>query len=103
CRQIDEETVWALGEMLNINTEKLKDKTSAEEGGRADMCRAIEELIADGRTEGKAEGHMEGDAARIVKSIESVMKNLQVELTRACEIIGITLEEYQNAKERKLV
>ncbi|MCM1427510.1 MAG: hypothetical protein NC118_12985, partial [Eubacterium sp.] len=71
------------------------DKASAEEGGRADMCRAIEELIADGRAE--------GDDARIVKSIESVMNNLQVELTRACEIIGITLEEYQNAKERKFV
>ncbi|MCM1386600.1 MAG: hypothetical protein NC231_04675, partial [Bacillus sp. (in: Bacteria)] len=82
------------------------DKASAEEGGRADMCRAIEELIADGRAEGmtegriegKTEGRLEGDAARIVKSIESVMKNLQVELTRACEIIGITIEEYQNAK-----
>ena len=94
CKKIDEETVWALGKMLNISTEKLKNRTISEKGGRSDMCKAIEELIEDGR----AEGCLEGDAARIVKSIESVMKNLKVEAARACEIIGVTSEEYQRAK-----
>ncbi|MBD5454835.1 MAG: Rpn family recombination-promoting nuclease/putative transposase [Lachnospiraceae bacterium] len=98
CRKIDEETLWALGKMLNINAEKLKNRTISEEGGKSDMCRAIEELIEDGRVEGKAAGVLEGDAARIVKSIESVMKNLKVEAARACEIIGVTIEEYQKAK-----
>ena len=106
CRKIDEETVWALGKMLNINTEKIRNRTVQKEGGRSDMCRAIEELIEDGRAEGKiagraegkAEGILEGDAARIVKSIESVMKNLKVEAVKACEIIGVTIEEYQKAK-----
>ena len=98
CRKIDEETVWALGKMLNINTEKIRNRTVQEEGGRSDMCRAIEELIEDGRVEGRAEGCLAGDAARIVKSIESVMKNLKVEAARACEIIGVTIEEYQKAK-----
>ena len=102
CKKIDEETVWALGKMLNINTEKLRNRTVQEEGGRSDMCRAIEELIEDGRVEGKIEGRvegiLEGDASRIVKSIESVMKNLRVEVARACEIIGVTIEEYQKAK-----
>ena len=99
CRKIDEETVWALGKMLNINAEKLKNRTISEEGGKSDMCRAIEELIEDGRVEGKAEGILEGDAVRLVKSIESVMKNLKVEAAGACEIIGVTIEEYQRAKE----
>lgn len=90
CRQIDEETVWALSKMLNINAEKLKNKAVQEEGV-SDMCRAIEELIEDGK--------LEGDAVRIVKSIESVMKNLKVEAARACEIIGVTTDEYQKAKE----
>ena len=98
CRKIDEETLWALGKMLNINAEKLKNRTISEDGGKSDMCRAIEELIEDGRVEGKAAGVLEGDAARIVKSIESVMKNLKVEAARACEIIGVTIEEYQKAK-----
>ena len=98
CRKIDEETVWALGKMLNISTEKLKNRTIPEEGGRSDMCRAIEELIEDGRAEGKTAGILEGDAARIVKSIEAVMGNLKVEAARACEIIGVTIEEYQKAK-----
>ena len=97
-RKIDEETVWALGKMLNINTEKIRNSTVQEEGGRSDMCRAIEELIEDGRVEGKTAGILEGDAARIVKSIEAVMGNLKVEAVRACEIIGVTIEEYQRAK-----
>ena len=63
------------------------------------MCRAIEELIEDGR----AKGCLEGDATRLVKSIESVMKNLKVEAARACEIIGVTIEEYQKAKEVTLL
>ena len=96
--------------MLNINAEKLRNRTVQEDGGKSDMCRAIEELIEDGRAEGKiegrvegiekgkAEGRLEGDAARIVKSIESVMKNLKVEAAKACEIIGVTIEEYQRAK-----
>ena len=54
------------------------------------MCRAIEELIEDGRAA--------GDALRIIKSTEEVMKNLKVEAARACEIIGVTIEEYQRAK-----
>ncbi len=70
----------------------------SEEGGRSDMCRAIEELVEDGRAEGKAAGVLEGDAARIVKSIEAVMKNLKVEAAGACEIIGVTIEEYQRSK-----
>ena len=94
CRKIDEETVWALGKMLNINAEKLRNRTVQEDGGKSDMCRAIEELIEAGRVE----GILEGDASRIVKSIESVMKNLRVEAARACEIIGVTIEEYQKAK-----
>lgn len=97
CRQIDEETIWALGKMLNISTEKLRNRESQKEGGKSDMCRAIEELVADGRTEGR----LEGDAERIVKSIESTMDNLKVEAARACEIIGVTIEEYQKAKEYK--
>lgn len=99
CRQIDEETAWALGKMLNFNMEKRKSRTVREEGGTADMCRAIEELIAEGKVEGKAEG----DAARIVKSVESVMKNLRVEADRACSIIDVTLEEYQRAKAGSLL
>lgn len=107
CRKIDEETIWALSKILNIKTEKLKNRTIQEERGKADMCRAIEELIADGKIEGKAEGktegRLEGDAARIVKSIESVMKNLKVEAARACDIIGVTVEEYQRAKNMQIV
>lgn len=101
CKRIDAETAWALSVLLH--TEKLGNETLQEEGGVLDMCKAINDLIADGITEGKAigmaEGQSKGDASRIVKSAEEVMKNLQVNAARACEIIGVTLEEYQRAKD----
>lgn len=50
------------------------------------------------REMGKAEGQAEGDARRLVKSVEEVMKHFGVELRQACEGVGTTAEEYQKAK-----
>lgn len=35
----------------------------------------------------------------LVKNVEAVMKNFHVDLERACEALGTTLEEYHKAKE----
>lgn len=100
CMSIDEETTWTLAKMLNMDMRRLIKRQKERNGGDSYMmCKAIEDLIAEGKTEGKAEGMVKGDALRIIKSAESVMKNLKVEVVRACEIIGVTPEEYQRAKE----
>lgn len=52
------------------------------------------------REEGHEEGREEGDAKRLMKSVESVMKKLNIELPEACDAVGITVYEYQTAKER---
>ena len=41
----------------------------------------------------------EGRAEILVKSVETVMKNFEIDLQKACEGIGTTVEEYYRAKE----
>lgn len=52
--KIDAETCWALGQLTN--SKELQNYVPKEREEKKDMCRAITELIADGRAEGKAEG-----------------------------------------------
>ena len=54
----------------------------------------IEEILEEGRLEGR----QFGDAERLCQSVEQVMKNLSVDLTEACRILGVTLEDYEKAK-----
>lgn len=61
------------------------------------------ELIrAEGREEGKAEGKKEGvkegKAEMLVRNVEAVMENFGIDRQKACEGLGITVEEYQSAK-----
>ena len=51
------------------------------------------------REEGRSEGIREGRAETLVKSVEIVMKNFGIDLQKACEGIGTTVEEYHRAKE----
>lgn len=51
------------------------------------------------REEGYEEGKTHGDAKRLVKSVNTVMRNLKMDLEKACESIGTTVEEYEKAKE----
>ena len=52
------------------------------------------------RKYGYSQGVEEGRIRELVESVEQVMKNLPVELEKACAILGTTVEEYQNAKKR---
>lgn len=54
------------------------------------MWKAIEDLIEDGRQEGRQ--------AEIIVIIDSMMEKLHCTLEEACEYAGKTLEEYQQAK-----
>lgn len=58
------------------------------------MCKALKDLIE----EGKREGREEGEAKTLVKNVESVMDKFGVDLETACNGVGITVSEYDNAK-----
>ena len=57
-----------------------------------------EEARSEGRNEGRREGRKIGMAEMLVKGVDSAMKNLGLDLQKACEGIGTTVEEYQQAK-----
>lgn len=58
-----------------------------------------EEGYEQGKADGEAVGEAKGDAKRLVKSVNTVMQNLKTDLEKACETIGTTVKEYENAKE----
>ena len=60
-----------------------------------------EEGRSEGRSEGRNEGIKVGKAEMLVNSVEAAMKNFGIDLQRACEGIGTTVEEYHRAKEGK--
>lgn len=48
----------------------------------------------------KETGREAGDAWRLIRSVEAMCRNLQVTPERACEIPGVTPQEYETAKQR---
>ncbi len=53
------------------------------------------------REEGREEGREIGNAVRLVDSVRNVMMKSGAFLNEACELIGVTAEQYEAA--RKLV
>ena len=45
-------------------------------------------------------GEEKGAARNLIKTVESAMKNLGIDLEKVCEILGATVEEYEAAKKK---
>lgn len=45
------------------------------------------------------EGRAEGDAMRLLSSVNGVMEKFGITLEEACDAINVTLEQYEAAKE----
>lgn len=71
--------------------EMFKIKEKHKKGGKVNMCQGLREWMEDERNAGKAE--------MLVSSVESVMLKFNVDLGKACEGVGTTVEEYFKAKE----
>ena len=54
----------------------------------------------EGREEGRKEGHAAGCTETLIKNVETLMKNFSIDLHKACEGLGISIEEYENAKDK---
>ena len=83
--------------------EEYVRKSLAETGyeqGREDGIRQGREA---GITQGRMDGIREGKAETLVKSIDSIMKNLELDLQQACNLIGTTQEEYIRSKQIELI
>ncbi|MBD5547920.1 MAG: transposase [Lachnospiraceae bacterium] len=73
---------------------KIKDKY--KKGGKVNMCQGLREWMEDERNAGLEAGKAE----MLVSSVESVMLKFNVDLGKACEGVGTTVEEYLKAKEK---
>ena len=79
----------------------LLEEFDAEKYERTLREEGREEGRQEGREEGRREGREIGDAVRLVDSVRNVMMKSGVSLNEACDMIGVTAEQYETA--RKLV
>lgn len=61
---------------------------------------AIEEGLEEGRAKGRAEGRVEGRAEMLIGNVQNIVKNLKISEEKACEIIGVSWEEYSTIKNK---
>lgn len=62
----------------------------------------MKESEARGERKGELKGEKIGDAKRLVKNVESIMRTLGLPLEKACEAMETTIGEYTKAKEQLL-
>lgn len=58
----------------------------------------LEEGIEEGRELGVIEGRQQGTAKQLLMNVNNLSKSLNVSIEEACRLLGITLEEYEQAK-----
>ena len=55
-------------------------------------------LLMRDMEKGRAEGRAEGDAGRVIQSVESLMKSLKFTVEEACAALNIAIDTYLQAK-----
>lgn len=94
CHHLDGETYEVIGKLIGVEKlRKMQEKEKAAEKEEQDMWKAVEDLIEDGKAEGRLE-----KANLLVSIIGSMMEKLHCTLEEACEIAGQSLEEYREAE-----
>ena len=59
----------------------------------------ITEGISQGISQGLSQGTSRGKAQMLVKNVDALIRNLSMSLVQACESLGLSVEEYQNAQD----
>ena len=55
----------------------------------------FEEGQEEGYSKGVADGKKEGRAEALLNSIHRIMESLELEIDKACELLGVSVEEYE--------
>ena len=79
-----------------VNDKHLYERS--REGGSVVVCEALNKYWQDGVNKGIEQGIEQGEALRLVKSIEANMRNFHIDLETACKGNDVTVEEYRKAK-----
>lgn len=92
--ELAERTASSRIKLIHENVKKIK--TSEKMGVKYMQLWEEKVLIKE---EGIHMGIDMGEAKMLVKSAEAAMKNFSIDLQKACEGIGTTVEEYHKTKE----
>lgn len=95
---MDDESWEVLGKVTNspklINKFKDKVKENKVEEEEGNVCKALQEFYDDGVAEGEAKG----EAKKLVENINNLINNLGISLQDACQAIGSSVQNYEDAK-----
>lgn len=87
--QIDRETAELMSEFADISLPR-KDK-----GGEYNMCKAVEQIKAEGKVEGKAEGKAEGKVEGAFEILASLVRDNLLGIEEAAKRADMTLDEFE--------
>ncbi|MBP3701028.1 MAG: hypothetical protein J6I64_04000 [Lachnospiraceae bacterium] len=73
--QLDEDTFDVIARYTNVLKREEVSMESKQKGGKINMCKAMEDLIADGRAEGRAEGRA-SSVVELLKELGGVSEEL---------------------------
>lgn len=93
---LSQETYEIIAVMTKTN-KLLEEMKKVEKGGRYNMCKAIDDMIEEGRQAGLEEGRQEGRQEGMVQSrcisIKNVMKSLNIAIQEAMDILCVPQSE----------
>ena len=89
---MEREVAVMLSECTNVKLE-IEEKEEV-----VDMCKAWDDMAKECMEQGLERGEQLGDAKRVLQSVSNLMQKSEYSLSEACELLGISLSEYENAR-----
>jgi len=81
-------------EMIRVMTNSPIKISKKEES--VDMCKALEQMMYDARTEGKAEGEAKGRTEGILSTLSDLVKNGIITLEQAANQAKMSVNEFES-------
>lgn len=95
---MDEDTFDVIAALTGSEELEAVKEVCMEEGGKIDMCRAIKEMIADGKMEGLLEGRVKGKLEGSRSKAETVAKNMFMRGMSAEDAAAICEEDLEQVR-----
>ena len=95
---LDNENIMVKDKRI-LDLDRIVEEVKQSEEWEAVEMNIFELGMARGEELGEERGIEKGIAQNLVKNIDSAMKNLGIDLQQACEALGTSIEEYENAKQ----
>lgn len=77
------------------------ERAKMEAEAREDYYRCQKDLELYATEKGMKRGMEQGIQQMLVSAVDHAMQNLSLTLEQACEALGVTMEDYQTAKNRQ--